>query len=172
MGPDGHVHAKLVEQRFQAEHVNKGPTHSSERLRVGAIVVVLVAAVHRPMAVHDDPWTLGPIRWQIGLGQILAQPVELENQRLQAVVEKVVDLRADAHEVNGSQIEAVEQVIRASRHAEAGTIVREVAKTRTIRACSWEEPPPTTNWLLTTSPHDCRAPPCRADRQPPTRSAA
>lgn len=69
--PDGHIHTVLIEQWFQPEHMHEGPTDSGQCLRVGAIVIVLVAAVHRSMAIDNDPRSLGTILRQIGLFQIL-----------------------------------------------------------------------------------------------------
>jgi len=92
-----------------------------------AIVLFVVAAVHRSVTVGDDPRAFGPILGQIGLGQVAFQPLELLGQQLEAIAEKVVDLRGEGDKVHGSQVEAVPQAVRFAGHIEAGAIVGEVA---------------------------------------------
>lgn len=60
MRPDLDVDAVLVEQRLQPEEMRERQPDADQRFAVRAIVVVVVAAVHRPMAEGDDPRSLGP----------------------------------------------------------------------------------------------------------------
>lgn len=128
MRKDLHVDAVLVEQILQAEPLEHGQTLANVRLQLAiAIVLLVVAAVHRSMTVGDDPRTFGPILGQIGLGQVTFQPLELLGQQLEAIAEEVVDLRGEGDKVHGSQVEAVPQAVRFAGHIEAGAIVGEVA---------------------------------------------
>lgn len=127
MGPQFDIDAVLVEERLQAKEIQAGQTLAHDSLMIGAIVAVVVAAVHRPMAIGDDPWTLGAILWPGGHQQIALQPIILHDNRLETELRKIVHLGAEANKVNRSEIEAIEQVIRAARHAESIDIVREIA---------------------------------------------
>lgn len=78
MGKELHIDTMLIEQILQTEPLETGQTLPYVCLQIAiAVVLLVIAAIHRPMAVGDDPRTLGTILGQIGLGQITFQPVEL-----------------------------------------------------------------------------------------------
>lgn len=71
MGKELHIDTMLIEQILQTEPLETGQTLPYVCLQFAiAVVFLVIAAVHRPMAVGDDPRTLGTILRQIGLGQI------------------------------------------------------------------------------------------------------
>lgn len=128
--PQLHIHAILIEQRLQAKEIQSWQSLAHNRFVFGTIVAIVVAAVHRPMAIGDYPWTLATILWTIGLQQILFEPLVLHHYGLYAELCEVVDLRAEADEVHRAQVKAIEEIIRATWHAESVYIMREVAAGR------------------------------------------
>lgn len=106
--PQLHVHAILVEERLKTKEIQTGQTFAHDRLMIGAIVAVVIAAVHRPMAICDDPRTLGTILWLRRFNQITFEPIILHDNRFDAELREVVDLGAEANKVYRSQVETIE----------------------------------------------------------------
>lgn len=128
VGKELNVYAMLIEQVLQSEPIETRQTLADVRFQLLITVVFLVvAAVHGPMTIRNDPRTLGSILGRIGLGQIAFQPLELLGQQLHAVIDEVVDLRGEGHKVHRSHVEAVPQAVSLAGHIEAFAIVGEVA---------------------------------------------
>lgn len=128
--PQLHVYAVLVEEWLETKEIQDGQTLADDCLVIGTVVAIVIAAVHRTMAIGYDPRTLGAVLRLGGLDQVTFEPLILHDNRLDAVLCEIVDLGAKANKVHRSQVEAVEQIVRAAWHAESIDIVREIAVRR------------------------------------------
>lgn len=127
MRPELNVDAVFVKQRFEGEKSAEGQTRSDEGFDVRAIVAVLIAAVHRSVRESDYPRSRRAVLRLVRLNQILLQPLELIHKRFDSVVHEVINLGAEADEVNRAHVKAVEHVVTSAGHAESGAVVREIA---------------------------------------------
>ena len=62
VGPDSEVDAVLIEQLLQTQPVEVRNSAADQTLVLPAVVRVVVGAVHRAVAEHNDPGTPGAIR--------------------------------------------------------------------------------------------------------------
>ena len=62
MGPDSEVDAVLIEQLLQTQPVEVRNSAADQTLVLPAVICVVVGAVHRAVAEHNDPGTPGAIR--------------------------------------------------------------------------------------------------------------
>jgi len=111
VGPQLHIHAVLVEEWLQAKEIQHGQSLSHNGLVIGAVISVVIAAVHWSMAIGDDPRTLPAVLGFVCLDQIPLQPVVLHDDLLDPELGEVVDLRAETDKVHRSQVKAVEHVL-------------------------------------------------------------
>uniref|UniRef100_A0A2M4DK40 Putative secreted protein n=1 Tax=Anopheles darlingi TaxID=43151 RepID=A0A2M4DK40_ANODA len=91
-----------------------------------AVIIVIVAAVHWPMAKRNNPRSQPTVLWSIGFLEIATQPLILIDQRLQTIVHEIIYFGRKPDKVNRSQIEAVHHILRPSWHAKTGTVVGEI----------------------------------------------
>ena len=100
--------------------------------RVHDAINPLRAAVHWSVTNENDPRLFGTVLRQVGLFQILDEPVVLIGHHLDAVVKEVVELGGDADEVDGSNVETVEHVFGVAGHGEPGLVVTKVAERKAL----------------------------------------
>ena len=128
---DFDIHTVLVEKVLQSVGVQDGQSFANDALIVFAVVTVICAAVHGPMAHRHDPGPLFPILCFACLCQIFFQPAELVCNLCPAVLHEEVVFGREADEVDGTDVKAVKVVVDRPRphvrHRKAGIVIGEVA---------------------------------------------